>query len=118
MKRKTVDFDVVRKIGKELPGVKESPYWGSPALKAGGKMLAVIPTHKSAEPDSLGVSVDFVRRAELLEAAPEIYYIKPHYENYPVVLVRMNRLDEDALRDLLKGALRFVSASKTRRKAK
>jgi len=116
--KKTANFETVRKIAAELPGVEESTYWGSPALKSGGKMVAVIPTHKSAEPGSVAISVDFDRRAELLEAAPEIYYVKPHYENYPVVLVRLNRVDEESLRDLLKGALRFANASRAKGKRK
>lgn len=118
MKRKPVSFETAVKLAQALPGVKQSTYWGSPALMAGKKMLAVIPTNKAAEPGSLAISMDFERRAELLEAAPEVYYVKPHYDASPVVLVRLGRIDEDSLRDLLKGALRFVAgqASRGRRK--
>lgn len=106
-----IDFDTVRQIARSLPGVEESTAYGSPALKVRGKLLACIPSHKSAEPDSLVVCVGFERRAELLEGAPGIYYVKDHYLNYPAVLVRMSRLHPDALRDLLGMALRFVTAT-------
>ena len=84
--------------------------YGAPALKVRGQMLACTPTHKSAEPNSLAVRLDFDQRAELLAAAPETYYVKDHYVNYPVVLVRLSRIDREALRDLLGMAWRFAAA--------
>ena len=114
--RKKLAFDDVRKLALGFPGVKETTAWGSPAFKLGGNLVAVVPTHKSAESDSLAISIDFDRRAELLEAAPETYYIKDHYANHPVVLVRLSKIDRDALRDLLGGACRFASAKKSRRR--
>ena len=48
-----VDFDTVRRIGLELPGVEEATAYGSPALKLRGKLLAGIPVNRSAEPGSL-----------------------------------------------------------------
>jgi hypothetical protein len=112
--RKKIDFDTVRTMARELSGVEESTMYRSPALKVRGKMLAVIPVHKSAEPDSLGVSVDFERRAELLSTDPGVYYLTDHYVNYPVVLVRLSRIHPDALRDLLRLAWRFVTAKPRR----
>jgi hypothetical protein len=52
--------------------------------------------------------MDFEQRAELLAAAPEVYYITPHYQGYPGVLVRLHRVTPDILRDLLRMAYRFV----------
>jgi hypothetical protein len=54
------------------------------------------------------VRTDFEQRAELLAAAPEVYYITPHYEGYPAVLVRLRRVTPDVLADLLGMAYRFV----------
>jgi hypothetical protein len=107
-----IDFDTVRKIGLGFPGVEESTMYGSPALKVRGKLMVCIAINKSAEPGSLGVMVDFDRRAELLEGAPDVYYLTDHYVNYPCVLVRLARIDGDALRDLLGMAFRFVTAKK------
>src|SRR5262245_31378051 len=110
MPKKKIDFDTVRKIGLQLPDVEESTTYGSPALKVRGKLMTCIPTHKSAEPDSLAICVDFDQRAELLEAEPDVYYLKDHYVNYPVVLVRLSRIHPDALKDLLGTAWKFASA--------
>src|SRR5690349_9230360 len=109
MPAKKIDFETVRKIAAGLSGVEESTMYGSPALKVRGKLLAVIPTHKSAEPNSLVVCVDFDRRAELIETAPDVYYVKDHYRDYPCVLVRLSRIHPDALPDLLGMAWRFVT---------
>jgi hypothetical protein len=111
----TIDFDAVRKVGLALPGVEESTAYGSPALKVHGKLLACVPVNRSAEPGSLAVRVDFDDRAELLAAAPDVYYVTDHYLNYNAVLVRLSRVTPDVLRDLLRMARKFVTASEARR---
>jgi hypothetical protein len=79
--------------------------------------LACIAINKSAEPGSLVVRIDFDRRAELIAASPEVYYLTDHYLNYPSVLVRLSRIHPDALRDLLGMAWRFVTAKKPGKKS-
>jgi len=59
MSRSKINFDTVRRIGLALPGVEDSTAYGRLALKVRGKLLACVPTHRSAEPDSLVVKVDF-----------------------------------------------------------
>jgi hypothetical protein len=104
-----IDFDTVRKIGLALPGVEESTTYGSPALKVHGKLLACVPSHRSAEPGSLVIRVDFDDRAELLAADPDVYYVTDHYAGYNAVLVRLSRVHRDVLRDLLGMAYKFVT---------
>ena len=106
----TINFDSVRKIGLALPGVQESTAYGAPALKVRGKLLACLPTHRSAEPGSLAVRIGFDDRAELLAAAPDVYYVTDHYVGYSAVLVRLSRVTPDVLRDLLGIAHKFVTA--------
>jgi len=96
-----VTFDTVRTLGLGLPGAEEGTTYGTPALKVRGKMFACLASHKSAEPNTLAVKIDFERRDELIAADPDTYYLKDHYLEYPVVLVRLNRVHPDALRDLL-----------------
>jgi hypothetical protein len=115
MPRKKIDLDAVRRAALELSGVEESTAYGSSAFKVGGKLLACIPAHKSAEPGSLMVRIDFENRVELMTAAPDVYYLTDHYVNYPSVLVRLSRIHPDALRDLLGMAWRFVTAKRMTR---
>jgi hypothetical protein len=107
--RKTIDFDTVRDIALTLPGVEQSTAYGVPALKVKGKLLACVPSHRSAEPGSLVVRVDFDDRAELLSADPAVYYVTDHYIGYSGVLVRLSSVNPDALRDLLGMAHKFVT---------
>jgi len=114
MATKKITFDTVREIGMRFPGVEYGTAYGAPALKVHGKMFTCVPTHRSAEPGSLAIRLDFDSRDELIAADPDTYYLKDHYVNYPCVLVRLSRIHEDALRDLLLMAVRFVSTRSTR----
>jgi hypothetical protein len=110
MPKTTVDFGTVRAIGLAFPGVEESTAYGSPALKVHGKLLACVPAHRSAEPGSLVVRVDFDDRAELLAEAPGLYYVTDHYVEYSAVLVRLSRVTPAVLSDLLGMAYKFVTS--------
>ena len=107
-------FKSVEAIGRTLPEVEITTAWGKPALKVRGKMFACMASHKSAEPNTLVVMMDFVDRDLLLADDPSTYYLKDHYVGYPCVLIRLSRIRADALRDLVGGAYRFVSATKAR----
>jgi len=112
MPKSKIDFGTVRTIGLALPGVAESTAYGNPALKLNGQLLACVPAHRSAEPGSLLVRVDFEQRAELLAAAPDVYYVPEHYVGYTGVLVRLSRVNRGMLRDLFGMAHKFLLASK------
>ena len=72
--------------------------------------MAGLATHRSAEPNTLVVRVNLEERTLLLNEAPETYYVTDYYRRYPVVLVRLSRIDRDALRDLLSVSWRLTSA--------
>ena len=109
-------FTAVESIGRTLPDVEVTTMYGQPALKVRGKMFVCIASHKSAEPNTLVVMMDFPDRDALIEDAPGTYYLKDHYLNYPCILVRLSRVHADALRDVVIGAHRFVSAKATKKK--
>jgi hypothetical protein len=111
-------FKTVESIARALPDVEVTTSWGQPSLKVRGRMFACMASHKSAEPNSLVVMIDFADRDALLADDPRTYYLKEHYVNYPCVLVRLSRIHPDALRDLVTGAHRYVSARSRRRRQK
>lgn len=90
--------------------------YGAPALKVRGKLLACMASHKSAEPGSLVVRIGFEEREALIADDPRIYYVKPHYQDYPAVLVRLALIHREALRDLLRSAWRTLTSSATKRR--
>lgn len=100
---------MVRTVGLALPDVEATTkYDGSPVLKLGGAFMTGLATHHSAEPGTLVVRVGFEERVWLMEDAPETYYLTEHYRKHPVVLVRLSRIDRDALRDLLSASWRLT----------
>ena len=104
-------FAMVREVGLALPDVEAATrYDGSPVLKAGGIFMAGLATHRSAEPQTLVVRVSLEERDGLIEDAPETYYVTDYYRRYPIVLVRLSRIDRDALRDLLSVSWRLTVA--------
>jgi hypothetical protein len=113
---RSCSFKTVESIGRTLADVEVTTSWGQPSLKVRGKMFVCVASHKSAEPNTLVVMMDFADRDALVEDDPGTYYLKDHYLNYPCVLVRLSRIHPDALRDLVIGAHRFVSAKARRKK--
>jgi hypothetical protein len=120
MPTKPLDFDTVRALALALPGVEEGTIHGAPSWKVRGKLLACPALHRSAEPDTLAVRLDFEQRARRLADAPRIYYVTEHYLKHPIVLARLARLDRNALKDLLALAWRLADPKPkpTRRKAR
>lgn len=118
MRRKEAGFDIVRRIGLALPDVEQGTAYGSPALTVRGKMFACLAVHRSAEPNTLAVCIDFDQRDELISEEPKTYYVTDHYVNYPYVLVRLAYIRQDALRDLLLTGWRFVSTTNRRQTQK
>src|SRR5436190_20473444 len=108
-------FEIVRSVGLVLPGVEAATrYDGSPVLKVGGSFMAGLATHPSAEPETLVVRADVQERDWLIEDAPKTYYLTDYYRKYPLVLVRLSRIEPDALRDVLSASWR-LTAAKTRK---
>ena len=116
MVRRPDPFAVARTLGLRLAGVEgTTKYDGSPVLRVHGVFIAGLAMHPSAEPDTLVVRMNLDDRALLLEEAPETYYVTPYYHSHPVVLVRLSRVDNAALSDLLSGSRR-LALEKTLRK--
>jgi hypothetical protein len=110
-------FARVRAIGLAMPNVEAvKRYDGATVLKAGGSFMAGIATHPSAEPDTLVVRSEVSDRELLIEDAPETYYITEYYGKYPLVLARLEQLDDDAVRDLL-SVSRALALTKSQRRS-
>ncbi len=103
-------FDAVRKIALALDNVEEATSYGTPAFKARGNLIARLRDDLGA----LVVRMSREERQELIAADPETYFITDHYLDYPWILVRLARVQPDAMRDLLRGACRAAAASKPR----
>jgi hypothetical protein len=114
-------FATVRALGRKLPDVEEGTMYGTPALKLDGKLLACIASNKAAEPNTLVVRMGFDERDALIADDPTTYYLKDHYVNYDVVLVRLSKVSKAAMHDLLHGAwrrVRVVAGGRARKRSR
>ena len=73
-------------------------------------------SHRSAEPNTLAVRMSFLERDVRLSTEPTVYYLKPHYENYPVVLCRLAMIGDDELRELLEVGWQFAESQRRTKK--
>ncbi len=107
-------FDDIRALALALPGVEESTSYGTPAFKAGKKLLCRLKEDGS----SLAIRVATLDDKEmLLEAEPEALFITPHYDGYAYVLARLAKTPPALARSLLAGAWRAVAPAKIRKAA-
>ncbi len=88
----------MRDIVLAFPGAEEGASYGHPSFKVRGKFF----TRLRAEDASLVLSdVGFDEREMLMAADPGTFHLTPHYQNYPTVLARIERLDPGSLHSLL-----------------
>lgn len=117
-KAKSTSFSRVEKYAMKYPGAERSTYFGKPAVKLDGEIIACMASNKSAEPDTLVVRVDFLERDLRIANEPDVYYLKPHYVNYPCVLTRLAQVSDAALKDLLESAYSYMTKKKARIRAR
>ena len=98
------NWDDVVKIGLRLPEVEVGTWFGTPALRVAGKGFCRLRTN----PDALVIRVlDLGDREALLRGAPDVYFSTPHYEGYPYILVRLEKVDPTELHELIEDAWRL-----------
>jgi hypothetical protein len=105
------DWNDVRRIALSLPEAKEQPMHGLPAWRVRKKLFVwERPLRKSdlealgeAAPDGpiLGARVEHLLAKEALLADDhEVYFTTPHFDGYPAVLVRLERIAVGELEEL------------------
>ena len=88
----------VRRICLSLPETIEKPYEGLPGFRVKDRLFARI----RARPDALLVwRSDVSEKEALIASEPEKFFQIPHYEGHPGVLVRLEAVDVEELRELL-----------------
>jgi len=105
-KRTGVDFTTVRQLMLSFPGVVEGTSFGTPGFRARNKLLARL----REDGDTLILTSE--DRDALLESDPETFYVTPHYQDYPRVLIRLSRVDREVLRSLIEKAWRLAASAR------
>jgi hypothetical protein len=103
-------WDDVVQIGLRLPGVEEGTWFRSPALKVAGKGGFC---RLRTDPDALVMRVpDMEDKEALLEGDPGAYFTTSHYDGYPFVLVRLEKVSREELEGLVEDGWRARATKK------
>jgi hypothetical protein len=105
-------WDDVRRVALGLPQTDEQSRRGLPAWLVRDKMFVwERPLRDSdlralgdAAPDGpiLGARVEhLVAKQALLADDPEVYFTTPHFDGYPAVLVRLEKISAEELEELI-----------------
>lgn len=101
LKRKLLDWE----------GVEEGTSYGKPSLKAFGKFL----TRLKEDGDSIVLTgINFDEREMLMETQGDVFYITPHYQNFPSVLMRLSAADAANVEAVLRRRWRELAPKKIR----
>ena len=97
------------KIALALPGTEASSSYGTPSVKVRGKILSRWRTEAEG---GLAIRCDFLDRQILLQTQPEVFFLTDHYQDYPMVLVRLEKATRAVLVDVTERAWRLVAPTK------
>ena len=111
------DLDDVRRLALALPEVQEGLSWGTASWKVRGKPFVWERPLRRADLAALGASApsgdvlgvrvaDLADKEALLHAEPEVLFTTPHFDGFPALLVRLDRVGPDLLEELVVDAWR------------
>jgi len=112
----------VRRIALGLPETSEADDRFAFSVRAGSKDKGMAwvwlerPDPKGPrqpQPEVLAIRVSGeTEKQELIASDPEKFFTEPHYNGFPAILVRLARIDNDELAELLKDAWRIQAPKK------
>jgi hypothetical protein len=103
----------VRAIALSLPGTTEEQWYQTPAYKVGGKGFLRLRTE--AEGGLVVFVSDLGEKEALITGNPDTFFTTSHYDGYSVVLVNLDKIDHDELRELITDSWLIKAPPKLRR---
>lgn len=109
MKAKTVlALSFIRDFVFQLPEVNEKPCHGTPGFYVGKCLFARL---KEGEEELVVYTTE---RETWMDLDPHTFYITPHYENYKYMLVNLDRVKPEELKQLLHFAWKGRASKRAR----
>jgi hypothetical protein len=103
--------DVVS-FARTLPQVEESTWYGTAALKVAGKGFARL---RGEADGGVVLFCSTEEKRALLASDDPAYYTTPHYDGYDAVLVKLESVDSDELRELVTESWRRKASVRARK---
>jgi len=102
-------WDDVIEVGSRFPGVEVTTSYGRPALKVAGKFMCSV----RQAPDAFVFRVlDVPDQQALVRGQPDVFFLTPHYDGWPYVLVNMDAVEQEQLAELIEDAWRIRASKK------
>jgi hypothetical protein len=89
----------VRAIALSLPGTTEEQWYQTPGYQVAGKGFLRFRTE--AEGGLVVFVSDLGEKEALLASNPDAFFTTPHYDGWPIVLVNLDVVAHDELRELI-----------------
>jgi len=105
-------WEEVVRLASALPEVEESTWYGTPGLKVAGKGFARLRTEAEG---GLVLMCGLDEKAALLESGDPAFFTTPHYDGYGSILVDLERVDVEQLRELLTDSWLLKAPPKVRK---
>jgi hypothetical protein len=104
-----ISIEEIRTIALGLPGsFEQASYGGRPSWRTKRRMFTWV----RDDPEALVVWVDSIdERDALVAAEPDTLFITSHYDNYPILLVRLDRIDHEEAVELITDSYRHRAES-------
>ena len=102
-------WEDVKALAAGLPEVVEGTAWGAPCLRVRKDMFVRLRDNGAA----LVVRVvDEEDKEALIKGDPDTFFTTPHYDGYAYVLVRLPKVSEEILGELVEDAWRLRAPKK------
>jgi hypothetical protein len=101
-------WDSVGEFVRTLPGAVIDPTGPNPAIRVRSRVIARL----RSDGETLMVKVDWDERASLLREDPQTFFVTPHYDDFPGILVRLATVEPEQLRELLTEAWRMRASQR------
>jgi hypothetical protein len=89
----------VRTIALSLPGTTEEQWYQTPGYKVAGKGFLRLRTE--AEGGLVVFVSDLGEKEALLTSNSATFFTTPHYDGWPIILINLDEVDHDELRELI-----------------
>ncbi|HLJ04110.1 MAG TPA: MmcQ/YjbR family DNA-binding protein [Solirubrobacteraceae bacterium] len=105
-------FDDVRELALALPETEEGTRWGNRTWLVKGKGFVWERPLRKSDLQALGPSAPtgailgartehLVAKGAILAENPEVFFTTPHFDNYPAVLIRLDRIAPEELEEIV-----------------
>lgn len=98
-----------KKIALSFPEANEKPSYGKPSFFIAKKFFT---RYRKDDNSLVFIVADMHTRDMMLELDPRTYFITDHYRDYPSVLVRMERITQSELKQMLDRRWRQIAPKK------